>query len=97
MAAAAVHAATVVGLAGVVPLLMFLLYNEKSALVRYHALQALVFQVIAIGVVIVVALFTCGLGSVLLLPWFVLEIWLTIEAYQGRQTGYPGMAHLFSD
>lgn len=97
MAAAAVHAATLVGLAGVAPMLMFLLYNERSALVRYHALQALVFQVVAVGVVIVVALFTCGLGAVLLLPWFGLEIWLAIEAYMGRRTGYPGIAHLFDD
>ena len=33
---------------------------------------------------------TCGLGTLLLFPWFAYEVYLAIQAYQGEYVGYPG-------
>ncbi len=33
---------------------------------------------------------TCGLGTLLLFPWFGYEVYLAVKAYQGEYVGYPG-------
>lgn len=63
------------------PLLLWLLKKDQSRFVAYHALQALVFQIIAWAISGV----TCGIGMVL----FVLPILLAIKANKGEWEGYP--------
>lgn len=62
-------------------ILLYLIYKDKSAFIRYHAIQSLVFQVI----VAIIGGATCGFGLFLAL----LQLWLAYRAYQGEWVGYP--------
>lgn len=92
--AAAAHLISIAVFGGWGPLLMFFVFSNKP-FIRYHSGQAAVFQLVFTVLVIGIALCTFGLGALLILPWWVLEAWLAYEAFQGRWTGYPGMASLF--
>lgn len=81
------------------PLVVMLVFGEKSPYIRYHAVQELLAQVILgalIGVyaafVSVVAAITCGIGIVLLAPlplvWLV-PAWGAWMAYEGKWQGFP--------
>lgn len=94
MLAALAHVISVLGFGGWGPLVMFFVFANKP-FVRYHAGQAMVFQLVVMVVVIGISLCTFGLGAVLLLPWMLLELWLGYEAFQGKWTGYPGMGDMF--
>jgi uncharacterized Tic20 family protein len=89
MFAAVAHASSVLGFAIIGPLVVYLLKKDQSAYVGFHAKQALVGQMVAFGVVMVVSFLTCGFGAVLIVPWFLYELWLAYEAYQGKWTSYP--------
>jgi uncharacterized Tic20 family protein len=63
------------------PVLVYVIKKDESKFVAYHAMQALVFQVISwllTGV-------TCGVGAILL----ILPIVWAVKAYNGEWTGYP--------
>lgn len=81
------------------PLVMLLVFNEKSAFVKYHAVQALIVQIatgVALGLYLVfvqvVSVLTCGVGLVLLLPVplvMVIPAYGAYQAWQGEWKGYP--------
>jgi uncharacterized Tic20 family protein len=98
LAAVAVHACVFLGFAMWGPLVVYLLYKDadKSAYVRWRAVEALKFQVGTFVVVMVVAFLTCGLGTFLLFPWFALEAWMAWLAWQGKRDGYPLIGGSFS-
>ncbi len=51
------------------PLVIYLLYKDKSRFIAFHALQSLYFQLgllVATAIGIVIAILTCGIGAVLL-------------------------------
>jgi uncharacterized Tic20 family protein len=72
------HLSVLVALVGLMPfgaLLVWLLYKDRSAKVRFHALQALWYQIAWIGIFIVYALVTVvlsivtlGIAAILLVP-----------------------------
>lgn len=84
--AAIAHAAIFVfGIFG--PLIIMMVYKEKSYYITYHAKQALIFQVVAVvgGVV------TCGLIS---LVCMVFAIIAALKAYEGQYYAYPGLGNV---
>jgi uncharacterized Tic20 family protein len=89
--AALAHALVLPGLAILAPLVIWVLYKEpeKSAYVRWHAFEALKVQIGLFVVVMVLSMVTCGIGTVLILPWFALEAWVAWLAWQGKREGYP--------
>ena len=94
--AALAHGSSVVGFAMFVPLVLWLLHREKEggAFVAYHALQALVFHVSAFAFIMFTAFCTFGLSTILLLPWFLVDVWMAVRAYQGEWAPYPGLGGL---
>ncbi len=81
------------------PLIIFLVYRERSRFVAYHAMQQRLFQVFLLAVCIALAIagvvmgvITCGFGLVLVIPLLlalaiyalVYIIWAAIEAYNGK-------------
>lgn len=91
--AALAHGSSVVGGAMFVPLILWLVYRSRpdGGFVAYHALQATIFHVAAFAFIMVTAFCTFGLSTILLLPWFALDVWMGVRAFQGEWAGYPGM------
>lgn len=55
----------------IAPLVIYLVYKDRSPFVAFHALQALLFQLLALAVVVALGLFTIitlGLGALLTVP-----------------------------
>lgn len=71
----------VVPLPAVGPLIVYMIKKEESTFVKYHAVQGIIFQLIAWAIAGV----TCGVGLIL----FALPIWLAVRAYNGEWAGYP--------
>lgn len=77
------------------PIVVLLLFQEKSRYIKYHAIQALVFQgVLWISAVIIsiVSMVTCGFGSLLYLPWLCLllvPLYGAWKGYEGNWDGFP--------
>lgn len=89
MAAAAIHGGVIFGFAGFAPLVVWALYKDKNAALGERAKKAMIVQFIAMFVLIVVSLLTCGFGAILLIPWFGYELYLAVQAFQGNPVGYP--------
>ncbi|MER3403400.1 MAG: hypothetical protein C4336_06260 [Armatimonadota bacterium] len=81
-------------------LVIFLVFRERSRFVAYHAIQQLLFQLlilIATTFLIVVAVVTCGIGLVIVVPLAVVLgiadlvciIWAAIEAHNGKWFRIP--------
>ena len=82
------------------PLLILLMFQDKSKYIKYHATQSLLFQgvvwVLAVVVVPVISVFTCGLGGLLYLPLMAAYLGNLYGAYlswTGQWTGLPGLAN----
>jgi uncharacterized protein len=104
------HLSVLVALVGLMPfgsLLVWLLYKDRSQKVRFHALQALWYQIAWIGIFIVYALVTVvlsivtiGIAAILLVPLgFVLAIvplahgcYAAYKVSQGVEYRYPYIA-----
>jgi uncharacterized protein len=83
------------------PIVFYVLFQEKSAFIKYHAVQALVshvlvWVVILIGLTMVtlISFITCGIGGVLypllgVIPF--IHLYGAFKAYQGEWDGYPLM------
>ena len=91
--AALCHAvAALLGLALVgilLPLVVYLAYQDRSKYVTFHALQALVFQFVGAIIVWVATIATCGAGIVLAIPLIGIQLYYAWLAYQGSWKGYP--------
>lgn len=79
----------------VAPLVIYLVYKDKSRFVTFHALQSLFFQLallVAILVVSGIGLATCGFGFLLLVPLgvaaLVYNIVAAIKAFNGEWFDY---------
>lgn len=87
--AALAHGSTLLGVPVFGPLAIFLWKKDESNYVGFHAKQAMVGQMVMLAVITVIALFTCGVGALLFIPWMLYELWLAWEAWQGRWSSYP--------
>lgn len=94
------HLAGILGYLGgigqyVAPLVIYLVYKDKSSFVAFHALQSLYFQLAvlaATALVVLVTLVTCGGGAMLFLPLSIGALAYTIvaaiRAHQGEWFEY---------
>lgn len=84
----------------VAPLVIFLIFRERSQFVAYHAIQQLLFQLlilIASAILTIVAVVTCGIGLIIVVPLAVLLclaglayiVWAALEAYNGKWFRIP--------
>lgn len=99
MAAVAHACAGLFGLAFVglaVPLIIYLAYEGRSKYVRFHALQALVFQLVAAIAVWVIGVATCFVGFVLAPLPIVVQLYFAWRAYEGSWQAYPMLESLGS-
>jgi hypothetical protein len=83
------------------PLIVYLIYKDQSAYVRYHAMQAMLLYVamivvagaLAVGIM-VISFVTCGMGW-FLSPLFgvlaLVPLWPAWKAYNGDWEGLPGL------
>ena len=104
------HLSVLAGLVGLIPfgaLLVWLLYKDRSPRVRFHALQALWYQIAWIGifivyslVTIVLSIVTLGIAAIVLVPLaFVLALaplahgcYAAYQVSQGVEYRYPYIA-----
>lgn len=63
------------------PALIWLLRGKRSRFVAYHAVQALIFQLLTS----VLSVATCGAALLLL----VMPLWMGLRAQKGEWAGYP--------
>jgi uncharacterized protein len=88
------------GVAVLGPLIVFLVYKDRSAFVRRHAAESLNFQIsllIYVAAAFVLALMTLGIALIVLIPAgivaFIIAVVLIIlggvAAYDGREFRYP--------
>ena len=86
--AALCHAAALI--AGVIgPLVVYFAYKDRSTFVTVHALQALVFQAAGGVAIAVLGVLTCGLGFLLILPFWAASLYWALKAYEGERIPYP--------
>jgi uncharacterized membrane protein len=81
------------------PIIVLLIFNEKGKYIRYHAIQAIVMQIVlgVVGVIsaIVIAIIsalTCGVGAVLYLlmfPLALVPLYGAWQAWNGTWSGFP--------
>ena len=80
------------------PVVALVIFNNRSAFVRYHAIQALALQalILALGAVIsAISLVTCGVGAVLyglLVPFGFAPLFGAWLAWEGRWDGFPALS-----
>ena len=78
------------------PILLLLIFQEKSKFIKYHAIQSLVLSIAITvsGILIsILSAVTCGLGGLLYLPWLLFllaPLWGAWKGWEGRWEGYPG-------
>ena len=97
MAAVAHACAGLFGLAFVglaIPLVIYLAYEGRSRYVRFHALQALVFQLVAAIAVWIIGVSTCMVGFVLAPLPIVVQLYFAWKAYEGSWQAYPLLENL---
>jgi uncharacterized protein len=71
------------------PLVVYFLKRDSSEFIAFHALQSVYFGLMALVIILPVAIFTCGLGAVLVVPYFVYEVWACLKAYDGEWYRLP--------
>ena len=91
------HLSTIVG-AILVPAILIALKGEESPFVKYHAMQALIFQVANLVFVLTIGLAvifcTFGLGfPIVFLGWIPAILW-GLKANRGEWVGYPGIEQI---
>lgn len=79
-----------IGLVGIIiPLVIYSAYQDRSKYVRFHALQAIVFQVASAVLVWLIAVPTCGVGLLLALGPMAVQLYWAYLAWQGSWKPYP--------
>lgn len=71
-----------------------LLVKQDSEFVKYHAIQALIYQLICLIVITVIGTVTCGIGYFAAPVVYIGSIWLGVQAYGGSWEGYPLLASI---
>lgn len=80
------------------PLVVWFIFKDKSAFVKFHAMQALLFQLVILVLTTMIgalAAITCGIGALLyllLLPLLVVPLWGAWRAHEGDWGGFPGLS-----
>jgi uncharacterized Tic20 family protein len=73
----------------IAPLVIYLIYKDKSRFVAFHALQSLFFQLgllVATGLGLIITFLTCGVGAVLLIALAVgAVVYIIIAAIKANQ------------
>jgi uncharacterized Tic20 family protein len=73
----------------IAPLVIYIVYKDKSKFVAFHALQELYFQLVMAAVSIVVGIATCGIGLAVTIPLaIIVPIVAAIKAYDGTLFQY---------
>ncbi|HEY8113041.1 MAG TPA: DUF4870 domain-containing protein [Actinomycetes bacterium] len=83
-----------VGIPVIGPLVIFLIFGNRSQYVRHHSAEALNFNITMLGAAIVSGLLILVVIGLVLLPiialtWFILTIVATIAANRGEWYRYP--------
>lgn len=86
-ACAGIFGVALVGIA--VPLLIYLAYQDRSKYVRFHALQALVFALVASVAVWLLGVATCGIGFFFAVGPMLIQLYWAYLAYEGSWKPYP--------
>lgn len=73
------------------PGIIWLIKKDQSPFVAYHALQATVFHGIALVLTMIVSSITCGFGSPVAFLFWVVAIWIGLQANDGKWKGYPAL------
>lgn len=82
------------------PIVVLLIFQEKSKFIKYHATQSLMFcALLAVSAILISILstITCGVGSLLFLPWLCLllvPLWGAWKSWSGDWEGYPLVANM---
>jgi len=84
---AGVFGITLVGI--LVPLVVYFAYQDRSKYVRFHALQAVVFQLASAVVVWLLAVPTCGFSVLLAVGVLGVQLYWGYLAWQGSWKPYP--------
>ena len=71
-----------------------LLVKQDSEFVKYHAIQALVFQFACVVVISAISFATCGLGAPLGIVVTIGSIWMGVQSYGGSWEGYPMLSSI---
>ena len=71
------------------PLVVYLVKKDESEFVAFHALQSVLFGLLAAAVVVPATLVTCGLGVVLVIPYMIFEVIACLKAYDGEWYELP--------
>lgn len=71
------------------PLILYLAKRDESEFVAFHALQSLYFGLMAVVIIGPIALLTCGVGAVLVVPYLVYEAIACVEANSGNWYELP--------
>ena len=83
------HALTFIEGGVIGPLVVYLFKRDSSEFIAFHALQSVYFGLMALVIIVPVAIFTCGVGAVLVVPYFALEVWACLKAYDGEWYRLP--------
>lgn len=71
------------------PLIVYLIYKDKSKFIAFHALQALFLQLLAMALHLAVALPTCGMGVGVTVPLaLIYAIVIGVKANHGEWAEY---------
>jgi hypothetical protein len=81
--AAIAHASVVFSLGLAAPLI-WLAFRGNSPFIARHAGRAALTHIIGGAVIFVVSWLTCGLGSVLTIPWVGFSLWEASRAWKGK-------------
>jgi len=76
------------------PGLIYLLKGKDSPYIRYHATQAAIYHTIALVLVIILGVVTCGVGYIALPIFWIPAIMWGLKANKGEWAGYPGLANI---
>lgn len=89
--AAVAHASCLVfGVIG--PIIIYFMYKDKSRFVAYHALQASIFQLVMVTLIVIISIITCGFGAIFSPVIIIFEVLAAMSAHEGKWKGIPGMS-----
>lgn len=83
------HALTFVEGGIIGPAIVYFVKKDQSQFVAFHALQSVLFGLFAAVIIVPVAILTCGLGAVLVVPYLVFEFIACLKAYDGEWYQLP--------
>ena len=74
------------------PAVIWFLKKDSSSFVAYHAIQAAIYQVVAMVILVVLSVCTFGFGTLLYPVLWLPALFWAWKAYNGSPDGFPGIA-----